>query len=102
MKTKSGEEITTKEFFNKWKQGMQMITPLQQTKISLIGNAFVLTGVIIGIIIMIITRTWWLLIILIGSLILVSVGALGSIQKYWALKEVDKLMKGGINENGEV
>ena len=85
--------MKTKEFFSKWKQGIEEITPYQQVKISIIGAVLVLIGVIIGLVTMIVTKTWWLFIILLGSLLLVSLNFLGIIQKYWALKKINEMMK---------
>ena len=99
MRDKEGNYLTTKEFFERWKEGIQKITPLQQTKISLQGVLLVLVGVIIGLISTFMTAVWWLFIVLIGSLFLTSVNLIGTLQRYFALKKLDeefKAMKGGI------
>ena len=99
MREKEGNYLTTKEFFERWKEGIQKITPLQQTKISLQGVLLVLVGVIIGLISTFMTAVWWLFIVLIGSLFLTSVNLIGTLQRYFALKQLDadfKAMKGGI------
>jgi ABC-type multidrug transport system permease subunit len=98
MKDKYGNQLTTKEFFKKWGEGIQSITPFQQLKISLIGIFFILAGVLTGLITTFILKTWWLFIILIGSFIITSVSLLSSIQKYSALKKINKLVEGGLNE----
>ena len=100
FKDKSGNELTGKEAMQRWKRGMQSVTPLQQTKISLIGSIIMFIGVITGIIAAIVGKLWWLLIIMCGSFILIGVGLLGTLQKYWALKRIDNAIKmaGGINE----
>ncbi len=99
MRDKEGNYLTTKEFFERWKEGIQKITPLQQTKISLQGVLLVLVGVIIGLISTFMTAVWWLFIVLIGSLFLTIVNLIGTLQRYFALKKLDeefKAMKGGI------
>ena len=99
MRDKEGNYLTTKEFFARWKEGIQKVTPLQQTKISLQGVVMVLVGVIIGLISTFMTAVWWLFIILLGSLFLTSVNLIGTSQRYFALKQLDadfKAMKGGI------
>jgi len=104
MRDKEGNYLTTKEFFERWKEGIQKITPLQQTKISLQGVLLVLVGVIIGLISTFMTAVWWLFIVLIGSLFLTSVNLIGTLQRYFALKKLDeefKAMKGGI-KNEEI
>lgn len=94
MKDKSGKEITTKEFFQRWKQGIQEVTPLQQTKISLWGTLLVMIGVIIGLYVTFVSKTWWLFLILLGSFVMTSMTILGSLQKYWALKKIEEVTKG--------
>jgi len=100
MKDKSGKEITRKEFMERWKQGMKEISPLQQTKISLMGSWLVIAGVIAGIVTSFIIGAWWLLAILLGSLLVTGVSLLGLWQKYSALKKIDEQIKqlGGLDE----
>ena len=50
MRDKEGNYLTTKEFLARWKKGIQSVTPLQQTKISLQGVVLVLIGVLVGIV----------------------------------------------------
>ncbi|GAH43683.1 unnamed protein product, partial [marine sediment metagenome] len=45
---KAGNELTPKEFMARWKKGIQAVTPLQLSRISLGGVALILTGVVIG------------------------------------------------------
>lgn len=89
MKDRSGKKVTAKEFMSRWKQGISEVTPLQQTKVNLIGYAIVFLGIIWGIIISAITRTWWLMVILIGSLIVSGSQFLAIIQKYLILKKLE-------------
>jgi len=90
MKDKFGNELTTKEFFQRWKMGIQKVTPLQQMKVNLIGNSLVLCGVIVGLITTFILKVWWLFIILSGSLFLSSMGFLSNLQKYWVFKKINQ------------
>lgn len=90
MKDKLGNEITAKEFFRKWKEGMQKITPFQQTKIILFGNVLVVIGIIIGLITTFLIQVWWLFIILCGSFFLTGMGFLAALQKYWVLKKINE------------
>lgn len=82
-----------KEFFSRWKGGVEKITPLQQIKVSIIGSVLVLIGIIIGIITTLTTKTWWLVIILLGSLFVTGIGFIGTLQRYFALKRIDDLIK---------
>lgn len=93
MKDKSGKEITSKEFMSRWKGGIQAVTPNQINNINIIGNIMVLVGILIGIYVTYLTKTWWIVVILIGSLVLASMGFLGCIQKYYIFKELNKQMK---------
>ena len=93
MRDRAGKEITVKEFFQRWKQGIQAVTPLQQTFISLIDNILVLIGVIVGLITTFLLGVWWLFIVLLGSLFLSSMGLLANLQKYIAFKDLQRRMK---------
>ena len=87
-----------KEFFKRWKGGIQQITPLQQQKINIIGSVFVVCGVIIGIITSFMLKLWWLFIILLGSLLLTGISFISILQKYFVFNELNKQMKGGQDE----
>ena len=93
MRDKEGNYLTTKEFLERWKKGIQKVTPLQQTKISLQGVVLVLIGVVVGIVSSFMTGIWWLLIILCGSLFLTVINLIGTLQRYYSLKEIDKQFK---------
>jgi ABC-type multidrug transport system permease subunit len=81
--------MKTREFFRRWGEGIQAITPYQQIKISLVGNFLVFVGVIVGLITTFMLAVWWLFIILLGSLFLTSMGSLGNFQKFLALKRIN-------------
>lgn len=102
----NGVEEKELGFFGKWKRGIEAITPLQQTTVSLIGTVWVLVGIFVGLYATFTTEVWWLFIILLGSLLLSSMSFLGMLQRYFALKKVDELMKGGdsvmLNNKGQV
>tara|TARA_Y100000310_G_scaffold294106_1_gene324316 strand:- start:120 stop:440 length:321 start_codon:yes stop_codon:yes gene_type:complete len=93
MRDKEGNYLTTKEFLERWKKGIQKVTPLQQTKISLQGVILVLIGVVVGIVSSFMTGIWWLLIVLCGSLFLTVINLIGTLQRYYSLKEIDKQFK---------
>ena len=112
MRDKEGNYLTTKEFLERWKKGIQKVTPLQQTKISLQGVVLVLIGVVVGIVSSFMTGIWWLLIILCGSLFLTVINLIGTLQRYYSLKEIDKqftqkldeeinILKGGLKMNNK-
>lgn len=98
-RTKNGEQITWSEFGKRWKQGIAAVTPLQQTKSQLFGQWIILIGIVWGAIIAGYTKTWWLLVILMGSLLVTATGTLGTYQKYFALKTLEEALKGGVPES---
>ena len=61
------------------------------------GTWIIITGIISGIVINALVRLtnqwWWIEVILIGSLIVTTMQIIGSIQKYWRFKEIDKVQK---------
>ena len=85
--------MVDKEFVSKWKTGIDMITPLQRTKVDLVSYSIILLGMVLGIIINIRAKVWWLVIVLSGSLCLVGLTYLGAIQKYRILSKFEKEVK---------
>jgi len=102
-KAKDGTELSLKEFLARWKKGVEGITPIQQTKTTLMGIWITTTGIIAGIVVNALIRLkdmwWWIEIILIGSLIVTGVSLLGTYQKYKAYKRIDEEIK---KINGEI
>lgn len=94
---KQGKELSFKEFISRWKDGVEGITPLQQTKTQMMGTWISITGILAGIVVNALIRLknvwWWLEIILIGSLIITSVSMIGMYQKYLMQKKSEELMK---------
>lgn len=80
----------------RFKAGVKAATPLQLAKIELSGQFLILIGILIGIYATFTSRTWWLLIILIGSLIVTSTGLFARLQRFKLLKDASKLL-GGLN-----
>lgn len=97
MKDKEGNYLTVKEFFSRWKSGIQNVTAYQLSIITLMGTVLVLIGVCIGLFITFKARVWWLFIILLGSLFITSTSLIAGYQKYSVLKSIAKL-KGGLDE----
>ena len=90
MRDKDGNYLTTKEFFKKWGEGIQNVTPLQQVKIQKNSTLLVILGVVIGLYSTFTTKVWWLFIILIGSFFLTIVNYIGIIQRLKILKDIDE------------
>ena len=49
-KTKSGEQISWKEFFKRWKKGIDSITPIQKLRLDARGTFITLLGYIVSLI----------------------------------------------------
>ena len=96
---KKYKELGHEEFMNKWRQGIAKVSPLAQARSTLTGMIIIFLGTIIGIITSIIYSQWWLLVIMIGSVIVTGTSLLGAYQKVIMLINMEKLMKGG-NEDG--
>jgi len=69
-KDKKGNELTKKEFFQRWKSGIRGITPLAQTNIQVHSTWIMILGICLGITISLFgfSNLWWVFIILIGAL----------------------------------
>ena len=88
------KEYGFKKFMKKWGEGIEGVTPLQQTKVSLLAIIIVCIGITYGIIFNIFfTQIWWLVVILGGSLPLTLMQLVALYQKYVKLKEVEKTLK---------
>ena len=93
MKDKQGNQLTFKKFMKRWKQGIEGITPIQQTKMQIQSMYIILFGISMGIVVSIINikSLWWMLIILIGGYFNVTINILSTVQKLKLLKNFDKL-----------
>lgn len=93
-KDRAGKKITAKEFGQRFAKGIEGITPLQQTKTSLMSFLPIIAGQAWGITVTLISKTYWLSLILLGSLPLTLIQLLGTWQRYKALLRVEEAMKG--------
>jgi len=94
---KKGRKLTFRQFLRRWRSGVEGITPLQQSKTSLMGIWITMTGIISGIVVNALVRMeniwWWVEIILIGSLVLTTVQFISILQKYYIHKKVEETMR---------
>jgi len=81
-KDREGKEVSYKEFKERWRAGIKSLTQLQLTRQQIIGNIIVLIGILVGIVTSIYYKQWWLLIVLVGSLIVSIVTYISTYQKY--------------------
>ena len=79
----SGETITGKEYLSRWKQGIQKVDILYQTKIQVRSTWIIILGILAGLVISAINfkTLWWLFIILLGALGNTAVQLISLIQK---------------------
>ena len=95
-KDKEGNKLTYKEFIERWKQGINKITPLQQIKVQVRSTKLSLIGVVcgIGISIYAYEKLWWVMIILFGVLGVTSMQLVGMMQKRNILENIEKIKRG--------
>lgn len=104
FKKSTGEYKTWKEFFKEWKQGIEKVTPLQQSIMSLWGITISTIGIIWGIIFSFTIGYKWMAVILVGGLIVAGVQFLGMYQRKVLLKRMeDSFNKAGeeVEENAQ-
>ena len=91
-KDTQGNKLTPKEFLGRWKQGLQGVTPLQQTQVQIKSTWIMIVGIIAGIVIstIAIQTLWWLLVILVGALGNTSIQLLGLWQKKNILYQLEQ------------
>lgn len=99
-KDKEGNELTYKEFMERWKTGMKGITQYQQTKMQLNSTYIMLIGIACGFVITLfnLKNLWWLSIILGAAFFNTGISALGLWQKKIALWAIEKMIRGIDNE----
>ena len=90
---KNYKKYGRKEFFRRIAESSSRMTPTQQDKSKLTGETFILLGIILGIYMTFKSKTWWLVLILFGSLIVTSVTFLSSINQFQLHKRQDEIMK---------
>jgi len=90
-KTKAGEVISWKEFFKRWGEGIEGITPLQKLQAQMNGIIIQLIGLNLGFVITILNfkTLWWVSIILFGGIIVSGIQHLGVKQQINNLKKFE-------------
>lgn len=97
MRTKSGEVISVKEFFVRWKSGIMQMTPLQQLVVTFRSNWLIIIGILWGCFVTVYNSQWWLVVILLGSLLVTLVSQLGTYQRVKSLKMLDEQLGGELD-----
>lgn len=92
---KDGTKISWKQFFQEWKKGISLITPVQKLTNDMRSTFTMLVGYIVGIVSLIIYRKSFVVEWFTYALIIIFLGAAwGQFIKWWALKQQIKLFKG--------
>ncbi|MCH7851035.1 MAG: hypothetical protein IH845_05320 [Nanoarchaeota archaeon] len=91
---REGNKVTPKEFIDRWKLGLQGVTPLQQVTQQVRSTWIIIIGVAAGIVVSIIAikTLWWLLIILVGAMFNTIIQQIG----LWQKKTLLERLQGGI------
>lgn len=97
-KDKKGKELTYQQFMNRWKKGIQQVTPIQQVRMQVKSTLLMIIGFLAGIIICItkIKTLWWLLLILLGGLGINVMQLISMKQKVKMFEDIQKQMEGDL------
>lgn len=107
MKLKSGEEITIKEFFKRWKIGIENLTPLQKMTNEARGTFVTLLGFVVSFFAVIWFRekigilAYGLILIFLGSIWTTALKYIGLRQQVKLFKNLEKEFNSQESSNGE-
>lgn len=90
---RKGKWITINEFLQRFLQGVEGITAMQQVKTQMWSMIPVFGGIIWGIVFTYLSKTYWMTLILIGTLPITIIQFVGMFQKYRNFKKIEKLRK---------
>ena len=90
---KKYKQLGFKGFMRKWGDGVDGVTPLQVTFITLLSFIPVLIGIAYGIGVTFLSKTYWVTIILIAGLPLTIIQIFTNFQKYRKFKQVENTLK---------
>lgn len=90
MKDKAGNYLTFKQYMQRWRSGIENVTPLQQVNIQIKGTYIIILGLCCGIFItcLNIKSLWWLTLILVGGLFNTVIQWVGLYQKKMVFKRI--------------
>ena len=92
-KDKKGNKLSWKEFFKRWKHGIDGVTVMQQTKTQIQSSYIMMLGMFFGIIVSAANyeKFWWIIIVLIGGILNLGISLLGLYQKKHQLQYFENL-----------
>lgn len=85
-----------KQFLKQWAKGVEGITPLQQTVTTLWSFLPILCGIVWGIVVSVMGKTYWLSLVLLGSIPITTIQIISTWQKYKAQKLIQEVMNNAI------
>lgn len=88
-KDKKGNKLTAKEFMQRWKEGIERVTPIQLTQNQINGFFVVMVGELWGIYVAILSLQYWLILILIGAFMVSKAQLTVIYQKKLILKKLE-------------
>ena len=99
-KDKEGNKLTAKEFFKRWGDGIEGITPKQKLKTQLLGTRITLVGLFLGLCVSIYgwENLWWVGIVLMGAILNTGVQYLGLKQQLNMFNKMDKYKEASLDE----
>src|SRR3990167_3460477 len=89
-KDKAGNQLTFRQFISRYKSGIEGITPLQQTITTIWSYIPIFGGLLWGIAVTLKGGTYWLSLILIGSLPITIIQFISNWQKYVKFKKINE------------
>ena len=95
-KDKSGKWIDAKEFKERFAQGVDGVSALQQIKAQVLFSWITIIGLLCGVVVSIYrwNTLWWLIIVLLAGIGNTVIGLIGLLQKKKALAQIEVMMKG--------
>ena len=106
-KDKLGNQLTWKQYFKKWGEGIEGTTPEQKVRIQIGATRITMLGFFLGLVMAVVgyKTLWWLGIILLGGLINTIVTYISLIQQRKVFKQINSAekidLKDFLNKLGE-
>ena len=94
---KNYNELGHKGFMEKWKEGIQKVTPEQLVKTEIIGYIGNLIGIIVVCIILAFTSVWYIIFAFVFGLLISASQLIGKIQQLQQLKAINQIMNNQIS-----
>lgn len=101
MKDKYGKQVTTKEFFQRWREGISLVTPIQRLTNEARSNMIMFIGYAVGFVALIIYRDRLIALWFAIALMIIFFGAgMSVLIKWFGIRQQLKIFK-DLDENAE-